>query len=168
MQLLEESEVRLVGESWWAPLVPDSRAWFSLHDPSLWHHQTMRTQETRAWLYWRSKDPMRKDRDLSQRDGNWLLDWEDNETTVLKFVPASGGRPREWRIRHGNYIPLGELLLFGKGLCTCWDMYRTYNSLDIFINRRAHPLSNSEAGILRQNAKRWRFEQVGRWGLPCR
>ena len=25
MQMLDQSEMRLVGESWWAPLVPDSR-----------------------------------------------------------------------------------------------------------------------------------------------
>ena len=50
------------------------------------------------------------------------MDEEDNETRLLKFVPTSGGRPREWRIRQGNYISLGELFLFGKGQCACWDM----------------------------------------------
>ena len=99
---LHDSEVRLVGESWWAPRVPDSRAWFSLHDPRLWHYQTMRTQETRAWLYWRSKDQMQKDRHLTQKEVNWFMDEDDNETTLLKFVPASGGRSPEWRIRQGN------------------------------------------------------------------
>ena len=83
--------------------MPDSRAWFRLHDPRLWHYQTMRTQETRAWLYWRSKDQMQKDRHLTPKDVNWLMDEEDNETTLLKFAPASGGRPSEWRIRQGNY-----------------------------------------------------------------
>ena len=107
--------------------------------------------------------------DLSLKEVQWIMREESNETKLMKFVPASGGRPlQQWLIRQGNYISLGELFTFGKNLCSCWDMYRTYKSLDIFIHKRAHSRSESEAGIMRQNAKRWHHQRTGRWGLPSR
>ncbi len=93
---------------------------------------------------------------------------EDTETTLLKFVPASGEYPSRWLIRGGNCICLGELFLFGKNVCSCWDMYRTHKSLEIFIHRRAHLRSDSDQGILRQNAKKLRHQETGYWSLPRR
>ena len=62
------------------------------------------------------------------------MDEERNQTLLIKYDSASG----EWLSRQGNYVSLGELFNFGKKLCSCWDMYRTYKSLEIFIHKRAH------------------------------
>ena len=65
----------------------------------------------------------------------------------------------------GNYITLGELFVFGAHWCSCWDLYRTYTALRIFIHKKPHSLSNSEDAIFRANAKRSKYEKTGRWGL---
>ena len=91
---------------------------------------------------------------------------EQNQTRLIMRVPAIGGQPAGWKIRQGNYITLGELFLFGSLKCSCWDMYRTYMSLDIVVTRKPHSISNSPNAILRQNAKRKRHDQTGRWALP--
>ena len=95
----------------------------------------------------------------------WILEKEDNETLLMKYCPATGGRPERWQIRQGNYITLGELFVFGVDRCSCWDLYRTYTALEIFIRRKPHSLSNSDDAIFRANAKRAKFEKTGRWGL---
>ena len=90
---------------------------------------------------------------------------EDNETQLMTFCPATGVRPSRWLIRQGNCITLGELFVFGARRCSCWDLYRTYRSLEIFIHRKPHSMSGSEEAIFRQNAKRKRFQDTGRHGL---
>ena len=118
-----------------------------------WHYQTMRTQETRRLLYRRPQDATRKDQDLPQQEVNWLMDEDDNETTLLEFVPGSGGRPREWRIRQGNFIEVGS----------CSSLAATC-AVDGTCTARTSPWTSS----LRPNAKLMRFASVGRWGLPSR
>ena len=98
-------------------------------------------------------------------DVQWIMDEEDNETQLMKFCPATGGGPSRWLIRQGNYITLGELFVFGAQRCSCWDLYRTYTALEIFIHKKPHSLSNSEGAIFRANAKLSKFENTGRWGL---
>ena len=82
------------------------------------------------------------------------MDEENNETQLMKVCPATGGRSPRWLIRQGNYITLGELFAFGAHRCSCWDLYRTYRSLEIFIHRKLHSTSGTEEAIFRQNAKR--------------
>ena len=82
-----------------------------------WHNQTMRTEKTRNWAYWNhgagQRDQWLKEGRLTQRDVQWIMGEEDNETQLMKFCPATGGRPSRWLIRQGNYITLAELFVFG-------------------------------------------------------
>ena len=93
------------------------------------------------------------------------MDEEENETQLIKYCPATGGRPSRWLIRQGNYISLGERFAFGACRCSCWDLYRTYRSLEIFIFKKPHSTSGAEDAVLRQNAKRKRHQDTGTWGL---
>ena len=85
---------------------------------------------------------------------HWILAKEDNETLLMKYCPAIGGRSARWLIRQGNYITLGELFVFGAQRCSCWDLYRTYTTFDIFIQKKPHSVSNTESAIFRANAKK--------------
>ena len=89
-----------------------------------------------------------------------------DETVLMEKAPATSGQPARWLIRQGQYITLGELFVFGVDRCSCWDLYRTYTSLEVFIARKNQSVSNTANGILRQNAKRVRRAWCGRWGLP--
>ena len=108
---------------------------------------TMRTEKIRNWAYSNHGAGQRnkwwKDGCLSQRDVRWIMEEEGNETQLIKYCPATGG----YFIRQGNYITLGELFVFGARRCSCWDLYRTYRSLEIFIRRKAHSVSGSMDGI---------------------
>ena len=162
---LHDGEVRFVGNPGWVEL-PDPD---NLFHPHLWHSQTMRTPRARDWAHFHhgqgQTDQRLKEAPLSQSDVDWVLAEEGRETRLMKFCPASGGDPSQWFIRQGNYVTLGELFTFGAYRCTCWDMYRTYRSLEVFIDRKPHSVSGSEEGTLRQNAKRKQFSEKGKWGL---
>ena len=141
-----------------------------LNHSRYWHAQTMRHEETRTWCFRNHggglpKGSPRKDTFLRWADVCWILEKEDNETFLMKYCPATGGRPEMWQIRQGNYITLGELFVFGGKRCSCWDLYRAYTALEIFIRKKPHSLSNSEGAIFRANAKHSKFENTGRWGL---
>ena len=130
----------------------------------------MRQEETRNWCFHNhggglKKGSDRKDTFLSWDDVFWILGKEDNETQLMKYCPATGGNSASWQIRQGNYITLGELFVFGAQWCSCWDLYRTWTALEIFIRKKPHSLSNSDEAIFRANAKRSNFENTGRWGL---
>ena len=71
-----------------------------------------------------------------------------------------------WQIRQGNMITLAELFSFGAYRCTCWDLYRTYRSLEVFIDPRSKVRSGSEHANLRDNAKRMRHRTTGSYALP--
>ena len=93
---------------------------------------------------------------------HWILAKEDNETLLMKYCPATGGRPASWQIRQGNYITLGELFVFGARRCSCWDLYRTYTALEIFIRKKVHSVSGSEEAVCPSNAKRKRHCETGK------
>ena len=130
----------------------------------------MRTPEARNWADNRhgagQTNPRLKEQDLECSEVNWIMEVEQNATQLMTFEPANGRIPARWLIRQGNYISLGELFVHGADLCSCWDLYRTYTSLEVFIARKNHSVSNTENGIFRQNAKRVRHAWCGRWGLP--
>ena len=168
---MHDGEVRFVGDPWWVDTrsFPASGGSHSLCLVKFWHSQTMRKEKTRNWAFYNhgagQRDQRWKEGHLTHRDVQWIMDEEDNETQLMKYCPATGGRPSRWLIRQGNYITLGELFVFGARRCSCWDLYRTYRSLEIFIHRKPHSMSGSEEAIFRQNAKRKRFQDTGRHGL---
>ena len=130
----------------------------------------MRTEATRQWIQrYHGANEMNEQLKtpwLSEDAVQWILKQEGYQTHLIKCIPANGDRRARWQIRQGNYITLGELFVYGAYRCTCWDLYRTYRSLDVFIHRKPNPTSNSEEGIFRQNAKRRRLQQTGKYDLP--
>ena len=94
------------------------------------------------------------------------MDEEDNETLLMKYCPATGGKSPRWLIRQGHYITLGELFVLGAHRCSCWDLYRTYTSFDIFIRKKVHSVSGSEEAVCLSNAKRSQHFETGKWGQP--
>jgi len=163
-----DGEVRFVGEPGWMEV---ERTWMTyLNHSRYWHAQTMRQEETRKWCFHNhgggvKKGSTWKDTFLKWEEVYWILAKEDNETLLMKYCPATGGRPESWKIRQGNYTTLGELFVFGARRCSCWDLYRTYTACEIFIHKKPHSLSHSEEAIFRSNAKKAKFENTGRWGL---
>ena len=94
---------------------------------------------SREWL--RQQDEWYKHDALVPR--NRMLEHEvrdilerDTETGVLRLDPASGGK---WQIRKGNFVTLSEAFWFGKDLCSCYDIYRWYLTLPVWIQKRHHP-----------------------------
>ena len=141
-----------------------------LNHSRYWHAQTMRYETTADWCFHNhgaglKRGDQRKDKLLSWKDVHWILEREGNETLLMKYCPATGGSPERWQIRQGNYITLGELFVFGANRCSCWDLYRTYTALEIFIRKKPHSVSNSDEAIFRANAKRSNYENAGKWGL---
>ena len=118
---------------------------------------------------------------MEAQEITWTTEEEANTTGLLKYVPASGEDPFQppgadpasasggtWMIRGGNYITLAELFRFGCGICSCFDLYRMYVALPIFIHKRYHSQSNSAPAQKRRNAKILRNQEFGVWGLPRR
>ena len=87
------------------------------------------------------------------------------ESLFIKYCPANGGKSPRSLIRQGQCITLGELFVFGASRCSCWDLYRTYLSLEICIHRTPHSTSGTEEPLIRQNAKRKWFQDTGKYGL---
>ena len=117
-----------------------------------------------------------RDADLSPEEVAWVLDMEGNETTYLKFVPALGGDPPAdgqnphlrgtFYFRQGQVFTLGEMFRFAGHVCTCFDIYRTFVHLPIFVYKRYHSSSGSELGLKRKAAKLLRHEETGSSALP--
>ena len=120
--------------------------------------------EVRKYLYERSLEE-RRNTDLSDADINWIMALENNVTTVLKRVynRASGGW--RWYIRRGHYVTLSEVFNLGCHLVSCYDLYTTYRSLQIWIHRRVHSVSNTPEAQMRRNAKQLRYREDGVYGL---
>ena len=81
-----------------------------------------------------------------------------------KIDPASGGYT--WFIRQGNYITLAELFWHYQNTLTCFDLYRFYVSLPIWIHKRLHSMSHTESGTKRRNAEKLNYLEHGFSGLP--
>ena len=130
----------------------------------------MRTEKTREWAFWNHGAGQRnrkwKDGFLTQGEVQWIMDEEDNETPLMKYCPATGGKSPRWLIRQGHYITLGELFVLGAHRCSCWDLYRIYTSLDLFIRKKVHSVSGSEEAVCLSNAKRRQHFETGKWGQP--
>ena len=102
----------------------------------------MRTEKTREWAFWNHGAGQRnrkwKDGFLTQGEVQWIMDEEDNETLLMNFCPATGGKSPRWLIRQGHYITLGELFVLGGHRRSCWDLYR--RTPTAAGNRRVIPL----------------------------
>ena len=90
------------------------------------------------------------------------MDEEDNATLLIKCCPATGGKSPLWLIRQGQCITMGELFVLGAHRCSCWDLCRTYTSLDMFF-RKIVP--GSEEAVCLSNAKRNPHFETGKFGL---
>ena len=126
----------------------------------------MRTEKTREWAFWNHGAGQRNrqwpDRFLTQGEVQWIMHEEDNATLLTKCCPATGGKSPRSLIRQGQYITLGELFVFGAHRCSCWGLYRTYTSLDIFIRKI---VSGSEEAVCLSNAKRNPHFETCKFGL---
>ena len=167
-----DGEVRFVGDPWWADVTDPAFGGRlpNLHLPAFWHPQTMRTKQAKEWCFWRhgagQKVQWTKQQPLTTEEIAWIMRVEGGETRLMRQVPprASGGwsTPARWQIRQGNMITLAELFSFGAYRCTCWDLYRTYRSLEVFIDPQPRVRSGSENANFRDNAKRKRRMDTGR------
>ena len=159
---LHDGEVRLVGNLGWKPFPASGGQQFKA---CCWHCQFAKDEDVRKWLLERSRETWTDD-DLDYNDYWWCFRKENYETSLLKWIetPASGGT--NLQIRTGNLINLAELLHFGNKICTCYDMYCLYLSLPIFIDRKAHSMSQSPQAQQRRNAKILRYSETGYYGLP--
>ena len=162
-----EGEARFVGDldTWEEfPVSGGRQHWNACY----WSYQFARTKETRKWLFERSQEAW-GETDLSDAQINWIMERENNETTVLKRVynPASGGWWR-WYIRRGNYVTLSEVFDLGCRIVSCYDLYCTYRSCEVWIHKRQHSVSNTPEAQLKRNAKQLRRQEHGYWGLPRR
>ena len=160
-----EGEARFVGDSRWE-LFPDSgggEPWNACY----WSYQFVGSNETRKYLYERSQEEW-SDRDLNPSEINWIMQVEGNETAVLKWAyPASGGEGR-WYIRCGHYVTLSEVFNLGKHFVSCYDLYLTYKSCNIWIHKRAHSVSNTPEAQMTRNARILQHQEHGIWGLRRR
>ena len=159
-----DGEARFVGEATWVPF-PASGG-INPTNARFWHYQFATVESTRKYLHDRRQEDWAHD-DLDDWELNWILDQECNESTLMRYEPASGGRGT-WYILEGNYITLAELLRLGCKTVSCHDLYRTYISLPIFIYKRFHNVSHSSRATMTRNAKNLRHAEEGRWGLRRR
>ena len=119
----------------------------------------------------RKNGPWKDDLLLPHKEAKWIMDMEGNETSLLQYVPASGGNDEsfpngQFYFKRGHFVTLAEVFKFGCRHCTCYDLYRTYVHLPVFIHRRGHSVSHSAEGTHRRNAKLLRHELTGHYGLP--
>ena len=137
----------------------------------------MPKEKTSLWLYQRSQEAWWHE-DLTPDDIDWIMDVEENHTTLLKWeldpwrtmdpapggnqTPASGGR---WSIKEGNIMMLAELVWWACDRMTMYELYNMWKVLPIFAFKRRHSESQSEQAQYVRNAKKLNHQETGRWGL---
>ena len=149
---LHDGEARLVCADW----KPFPASGGSILQPAYWHYQFSRSWATYSWLSSHKGH-------FTNEDLEWIMTKDGGETGLMRRDPASGGN---WQIRTGQFITLAELFWFGKDLCSCYDIYRTYLSLPVWIQKRKHPASQNAPGTMRRNAKAFHYQETGMYGLP--
>ena len=119
-------EARLIGDFSWIRMRED------VCNPEFWSYQFARTENTRAWLASR-KDP---DERMLLKNVHWILDESDGRTLLIRRGHADG--VAQFYIRSGTVVTLPEMMFWGEGLCTCYDVYKLYVDLPIVIKKREH------------------------------
>ena len=163
-----DGEVRLLGTPGWTKFPAGYKVGpggFTVFHPNFWHYQYMENKQARDWLRWRRTSSW-KEYDLSNEWVEWILNVHDNETSYLKYVPGAAGRQGTFYYKNGKLVTLAEMFYFGIKKYTCFAIYQTYLQLPIFAQKRAHSSSGSEQGMHRKAAKKLRFSETGKWGLP--
>ena len=176
-----DGEVRLLGDTDWEEFPVTDGEWgvtgqFTVYHPRFWHCQFIRNEEARHWCRFRQDGP-RKDLDLTPAEVQWIMECEENETSYLKFEPdpAAGGPDvplaeyfdrGTWYFKKGHIVTLAEMFRFGIKVRSCFEMYRFYEALPVFVLRRFHSQSHSPEGQLRRDAKKQYHAETGRWALP--
>ena len=135
-----DGEARFVGDPGWYEFPASGGV--QPCNARFWSYQFVQTYEIRKYLYDRSEEEG-SERDLTWEEIRWIMRVEGGETKVLKWLadPASGGYC--WYMKCGNYITLAELFHLGIHLLSCYDLYRAYRSLPIFIHKRVVSQSHS-------------------------
>jgi hypothetical protein len=133
----DAGQARLVGDWYWKPLTfPASGG--TVQSARFWDYQFCNKSETRAWLFERSHGD-RYDHDLAEAEIEWVMDKEENMTSLLKREPTpDSGGPAEWFIRAGNFITLAELFHEGRKTLTCFHLYKIWLALPVWIHKREH------------------------------
>ena len=62
----------------------------------------------------------------------WVLDQRDGRTTLIRRASAGSA----FLIRAGQVVTLPQMVFLGEKLCTCYDIYKLYMDLPIFIHKR--------------------------------
>ena len=153
-----DGEARMLSDHSWDPF-PASGG--NVRQACYWHYQFATTPRVRNYLRHRLQEHW-YDADLTDYELDWIVKEEKGETSLLKYDDDS----KQWYIRQGNMISLAELFYLGRANLACYDLYRLYVTLDIFIFKRFHSTSNTAGGQLRRNAKMLRYHETGRWALP--
>ena len=162
---LHDGEARHVRQPTWKAIELDPASG-GISNPVFWRYQFARKRQTRTWLYNRELGDQ-KDTPLTYRDIDWILREEEGETHLIRLYgepPASGGNG-EWQIICGNCITLVELFWFFRSTASAFDLYRLYTACQVWITKRFHSFSQSEKAIETRNAKQWKHEETGLWGL---
>ena len=128
----------------------------------------------RKWLYDRSQEEWAKE-DLSFEEIAWIMEEEENQTTLLKleYDPASGGNQTptsggQWSINAGNMLCLAEMVWWSRLDLSMYEVYRMWLGLPILAHRRKHSESGSEQAQMVRNAKKLQHQETGFNGLNSR
>ena len=142
-----DGEARFVGDPGWYEFPASGGV--QPCNARFWSYQFVQTYEIRKYLYDMSEEEG-SERDLTWREIRWIMQVEGGETKVLKWLDdtASGGH---WYMKCGNYITLAELFHLGIHLLSCYDLYRAYRSLPIFIHKRVVSQSHSAEAQMTRN-----------------
>ena len=160
-----DGEARFVGDWRWVPFPLCEE---DIRKACFWDYQFATSAEARKWLYWRSQEEWR-DEDLTSREIKWILEQEENnQTSLIKWEDNSASGETHWRIVEGNCITLGELFAFGRNVSSCYDLYRKYLTLSVFVRKKVHGMSHSAQGTKRRNSKMLNFVETGSYALRRR
>ena len=68
---------------------------------------------------------------------HWVLDQGRGQTLLVRRTPAEAGA---WMylIRQGRVVTLPQMVFLGHKICPCYDIYKTYTDLPVFIHKKYH------------------------------
>ena len=125
--------------------------------------------QTRHFLWTRQKEE-RANADLKDREIDWIMRIEGNETCILSWqknkdddsTPASGG---QWMLKRGQTATLAWLCWWSREHITCYEAYREWLKMPICCYKRYHSESHTVNSTFRRNARFLQFFETGCYGL---